>query len=223
MRSLCRRLLLTDFVTDLRAAIHNASDGKPLNVDPFSSVPPRPAAARDRPGIRGPCRGSRPCSRRSGLDPACPQARRSMTRPRPPRSRPPHSRPRRRPPGGRGLCAASRSSPLEACPLSSTTARFPASETGGSAAPMPRCAARSGQAAAIETPLRDQIARRLAARARTSAASRTPRILLAFLLEVQGKQSLADAQWQSLVLQLPARRRRRPVRPCRPELPVDRG
>ena len=34
VKSLCGRLLLTDFVTDLRAAIHNAADGKPTNVDP---------------------------------------------------------------------------------------------------------------------------------------------------------------------------------------------
>jgi hypothetical protein len=34
VRLLCRRLLLTDFVTELRAAIHSASDGTPLNIDP---------------------------------------------------------------------------------------------------------------------------------------------------------------------------------------------
>jgi hypothetical protein len=34
VRLLCRRLLLTDFVTELRAAVHNAADGKRLNVDP---------------------------------------------------------------------------------------------------------------------------------------------------------------------------------------------
>jgi hypothetical protein len=34
VRILCRRLLLTDFVTDLRAAVHNAADGKRLNADP---------------------------------------------------------------------------------------------------------------------------------------------------------------------------------------------
>jgi hypothetical protein len=35
VRILCRRLLLTDFVTDLRAAVHNAADGKRLNVNPL--------------------------------------------------------------------------------------------------------------------------------------------------------------------------------------------
>jgi hypothetical protein len=35
VRLLCRRLILTDFVTELRAAIHNAADGKRLQVDPL--------------------------------------------------------------------------------------------------------------------------------------------------------------------------------------------
>jgi hypothetical protein len=34
VRTLCRRLLLADFVTELRATIHNAADGKRLNTDP---------------------------------------------------------------------------------------------------------------------------------------------------------------------------------------------
>jgi hypothetical protein len=35
VRVLCRRLLLTDFVTELRAAIHSASDGTLLGIDPM--------------------------------------------------------------------------------------------------------------------------------------------------------------------------------------------
>jgi hypothetical protein len=35
VKSLCRRLLLTEFVTELRAAVHNAADGKRLNADPL--------------------------------------------------------------------------------------------------------------------------------------------------------------------------------------------
>ena len=35
VRTLCRRLLLTGFVTDLRAAIHNAADGKRLDAVPL--------------------------------------------------------------------------------------------------------------------------------------------------------------------------------------------
>ncbi len=43
VRNLCRRLLLTELVTDLRAAVHNAADGKRLNEDP---VPVRVQLAR---------------------------------------------------------------------------------------------------------------------------------------------------------------------------------
>ncbi len=35
VRTLCRRLLLTGFVTELRAAIHNAADGKRLDAGPL--------------------------------------------------------------------------------------------------------------------------------------------------------------------------------------------
>jgi hypothetical protein len=34
VRTRCRRLLLTDFVTELRAAVHNSADGKRLTIDP---------------------------------------------------------------------------------------------------------------------------------------------------------------------------------------------
>ena len=35
VRTVCRRLLLTDFLTELRAAVHNSADGTRLTVDPF--------------------------------------------------------------------------------------------------------------------------------------------------------------------------------------------
>ncbi len=35
VRNACRRLLLTDLVTDLRSSVHNAADGKRLNTDPL--------------------------------------------------------------------------------------------------------------------------------------------------------------------------------------------
>ncbi len=35
VRQVCRRLLLTEMVTDLRAAVHDATDGKRLNTDPM--------------------------------------------------------------------------------------------------------------------------------------------------------------------------------------------
>ena len=58
VRTVCRRLLLTEFVTELRAAVHNAADGKRLTADPVHA--PRstgPAAARNRFRRRGPRRG----------------------------------------------------------------------------------------------------------------------------------------------------------------------
>ena len=58
VRTLCRRLLLTDFVTELRAAVHNAADGKRLSADPvIAPGPSGPAAARNRLQRRGPRRG----------------------------------------------------------------------------------------------------------------------------------------------------------------------
>ena len=48
-RTLCRRLLLTDFVTELRAAIHNAADGKRLAAGHAGTPrPSRQALPRDR-------------------------------------------------------------------------------------------------------------------------------------------------------------------------------
>jgi hypothetical protein len=35
VRTVCRRLLLTDFLTELRAAVHNAADGSRLTTDPL--------------------------------------------------------------------------------------------------------------------------------------------------------------------------------------------
>ncbi len=39
VRTVCHQLLLTELVTDLRSAVHNASDGKRLNTDPLVSPP----------------------------------------------------------------------------------------------------------------------------------------------------------------------------------------
>ena len=73
VRALCRRLLLTDFVTDLRAAIHNASDGKPLERRPVAAAGPAgPAAPPDGPGLARPGPKAKPCSRRSGRYPLPP-------------------------------------------------------------------------------------------------------------------------------------------------------
>ena len=38
VRKLCRRLLLTDFLTELRSAVNNAADGTRLTTDPWLTV-----------------------------------------------------------------------------------------------------------------------------------------------------------------------------------------
>ena len=45
VRTVCHRLLLTELVTDLRAAVHNPSDGKRLNTD-LLVIPPDPLQIR---------------------------------------------------------------------------------------------------------------------------------------------------------------------------------
>ena len=60
VRTLCRRLLLTGFVTDLRAAIHNATDGKRRKRRPARAPrPPRPTLPRDGDDAGGTGRGRR--------------------------------------------------------------------------------------------------------------------------------------------------------------------
>ena len=60
------------------------------------------------------------------------------------------------------------------------------------------CVARSGQSAAFEKALREQISRQSNGGADPSG-ERVPRMLLAFLLDGQGKESLAMSEWQSMV------------------------
>ncbi len=60
VKALCGKLLLTDFVTDLRAALHNAIDGKPQIPDALSlRAQLARAAAPDGPGSGGQVRGRR--------------------------------------------------------------------------------------------------------------------------------------------------------------------
>ena len=59
------------------------------------------------------------------------------------------------------------------------------------------CALRSGRPAAVESTLRAQIA--LPAKVADRSGERAARMLLAFLLEEQGKPSLAMSEWRSLI------------------------
>ncbi len=107
-KTLCRRLLSTDFVTDLRAAIHNASDGKPLNADPLLL---RAQLARL---LRQVGQDAEARSRRAAVLKAlarfrCRRARRSRARTQRPRSRAAALEAMGDDaPGCRGLCAAGR-------------------------------------------------------------------------------------------------------------------
>ena len=57
VKVLCRRLLLTDFVTDSAPAIHNAGDGQASMPTRPASCPARAAAPPDRTSRLGPRRG----------------------------------------------------------------------------------------------------------------------------------------------------------------------
>ena len=61
-----------------------------------------------------------------------------------------------------------------------------------------QCVTKSGQARAIEKSLREQISRP-AGLGTNAGGQRMPRILLAYLLEAQGKDALALAEWRSMV------------------------
>jgi hypothetical protein len=63
-----------------------------------------------------------------------------------------------------------------------------------------RCVARSGRSDAIERGLRDAIAKS-SSRGTIPPGKRVERILLAILLEAQGKDALAQAQWQAIMPQ----------------------
>ena len=196
VRSLCRRLLLTDFVTDLRAAIHNVGDGKPISLDPLLLCAQLARLLRQV-GQESEARSQAAAVQARSPPFPRPPARSWRARPRQPKSPRPHSKPRE--PTARPLTHTRSESrrPPEACPLNSLTPRFPASETGRIGRAYAACVVRSGQSAAIEKDLREQLARDSSSS--NLPASRTPRMLLAFLLEFQGKQSLATAQWQSMV------------------------
>ncbi len=196
VRSLCRRLLLTDFVTDLRAAIHNVGDGKPISLDPLLL---RAQLARL---LRQVGQESEARSQAAAVLKALP------TVPAPPGQKLEGT------PAATEITAAA----LEASGADRQAAHAYAQRVEAAARSMPAqfvdsqipglrdwwigrayaaCVVRSGQSAAIEKDLREQLARHSSSS--NLPASRTPRMLLAFLLEFQGKQSLATAQWQSMV------------------------
>ena len=92
VKAICLRLLVTDFVTDLRAIVHNASDGKPLNADPLILRAHLARLLRRWARIPKPVRRRRPSSSRSGRF-NCPRGKPSTTPSTPASSRRWHSRP----------------------------------------------------------------------------------------------------------------------------------
>ena len=196
-KALCERLLLTDFVTDLRAAIHNASDGKKLNVDPTLLRAQLSRLLRQM--------GQDSQARSEGK--AALEALR--TYPLPPNQKIEDSMP----------ATEIKAAALEGMGLDREAADVYVRRIEQFARMMGpdfaqwqvqtmrdwwvgraygQCVARSGQSSAIEKSLRDQISQPSTA-GTDLARQRMPRFLLAYLLEGQGKEILAVAQWESMV------------------------
>jgi hypothetical protein len=196
VRSLCQRLLMTDFVTDLRAAIHNAADGKRLNADP---VLLRAQLAR--------------LLRQAGQDTAARAEAKSALEalasyPVLPGQKLEDST----------IVTEIRASALEgmgedlrAAEAYARRIEFLARGLGNfEDAQIPglrdwwvgrayaQCVMKSGQSAAVESELRDKVAKS-SPRGSGIAVERAPRMLLAFLLDQQGKESLALSAWRSML------------------------
>ena len=197
VKSLCRRLLLTDFVTDLRAAIHNASDGKTVYPDPLLL---RAQLAR--------------LLRQVGQDSEARSEAKVVLKGLETYPLPPGQRIEASPPATEIKAAALEASgddrqaaeayalrvklAAQSMPADFVDAQIPGMRDWWVGRAYGACVARSGQSAAIAKALRDQISRQ-SSTSTDLVRERVPRMLLAFLLEGQGNQSLAMSQWQSIV------------------------
>ena len=199
VKTLCQQLLLTDFVTDLRAAINSAADGKPTNVDPLVL---RAQLAR--------------LLRQAGQDAEARSegktALEALARyPLPP---------------GQTIDDCFATTEIKAAALEalgddwqaavaySNRVELLARTLNGEINPgwiswlrdwwvgraYAQCVGRSGRSDEIERALRERLVKSSPA-AGDSPGERAPRILLACLLEAQGKSNLAQAQWQSMLPQ----------------------
>ncbi len=198
LKAFCGKLLLTDFVTDLRAALHNASDGKPLGPD---SLLLRAQQARL---LRQVGQDSQARSESSAVlkalgtllspgqriedSPVAVEIRAAALEAS----------------GDDGQAALAYTRRVELAGQS-LAAEFVDSQVPGMrdwwvGRAYAACTLRSSRLAEVESSLRTQITRQ-AKTGTDRAADRTARMLLAFLLEAQGKESLAMAQWQSMVTQ----------------------
>jgi hypothetical protein len=199
IKEFCGKLLLTDFVTDLRAALHNASDGKPLAPDALL------LQAQLARLLRQVGRDSEARSQAGAV------LQGLATFPLQP---------------GQKIETAPAALEIKAVALEATgddekaaeayaqrvelAARSLAPDFAESQIPSLRdwwigrayaaCARRSGRSAAVKTSLRARLSRQTND-ATGRSGERTARMMLAFLLEEEGKQSLAASQWRSMVTQ----------------------
>jgi hypothetical protein len=199
IKSLCRRLLLTDFVTDLRAAINNAADGKPTNVDPHVLRAQLARMLRQA--------GQAVDARAEGE-----KALKALAT---------YPLPRGQTMEDCQAVAEIKAAALEAIGDDACAAEAYAHRVELQAGRLngdlndgwiswlrdwwvgrayAQCVARSGQSKEIETSLREKLAKPSSGAA-SVVGDRTQRMLLAFLLEAQGKEGLAWGQWQSMLPQ----------------------
>jgi hypothetical protein len=198
VRTVCRRLLLTEFVTDLRAALRQPADGKPLDTDPLEL---RAHLAR--------------LLREIGLDAEARTEGAAVWRTLRSRATSP-GQPQPEDPAALELQAAA----LEAVGVDQRAAEVYArrvehqvkSLKPGPADPYAivairdwwvgrayaRCLIRSGKAAPTIAALEEKLIRS-SLPVSCSAPDPTTRVLLALLLDAQGKSGLADEHWIILV------------------------
>jgi hypothetical protein len=197
VKSLCGRLLLTDFVTDLRAAIHNAADGKPTNVDPRLL---RAHLAR--------------LLRQAGQDAEARSEAKSTLNALASYPLPPGQKIDDSP-----FAVEIKAAALEAMGEDLRAAEAYAHRIEQQARSIngeinqgwitgarewwvgrayAQCVVRSGQSDEIQRAIRDKLGTHSSGQV-LAVGDRAPRMLLAFLLEALGKDRLAHAEWQSML------------------------
>jgi hypothetical protein len=197
VKSLCRRLLLTDFVTDLRAALHNANDGKPLNADPMylrahharllrQLGQDSEARSEATAALKALATYQLPPGQKIDDSPYATEIKAVVLEAMGDDRQAIEAYTRRV-----VLLVQSLPPNFEEAQIRWTREWWVGRAYGA-------CVARSGQRAAIEKALREQIARQSTG-GKDPYGERPPRMLLAFLLDGQGKESLALTEWQSML------------------------
>jgi hypothetical protein len=199
IKSLCGRLLLTDFVTDLRAAIHNAADGKPTNVDP------RLLRAHLARLLRQAGQNA------EALSEAKAALKALTTDPLPPGQKIDDS------PFAaeiKGAAFEAMGDDLRAAEVYAHRIDLHARSINGEinegwiswlrewwvGRAYAQCIVRSGRSGEIQSAIRDRLGKYPIGQV-LAVGDRAPRMLLAFLLEAEGKDRLAQAEWQSMIAQ----------------------